>query len=378
MRVTVSCFGRFLLIAGLCQAWTGDSIVPQNPKFVLFGDSYTDTGFSVYSSLPDEGNPLGNPSISSDLYSNGINWLKYVTTQYNSTSYYVFDFAKASATTDNAITSIHTNIPAFVDQVSKFYLPHAEDLQTIYNMTSSNTYVGIWFGINDIFSSYLTKTTAELYDLYLNKISISYWSAVQSLYDSGLRNFFFNLVPAMHLSPAVSEKMRSRAREAIELYNSMIIAGNKKFLADNPDATGTVIDIYDLYETIIDKYESYGFSTVDTYCYRYMNGTPFIDAYYAECSYPVNKYFWINTIHVTTDVHNYIGRAVALQLYKVFGLSYNGLTSLEVNTYAVAPDTSAITINLPSTTNIASSTYKFGDSMQLKPYGKVYVEQDMI
>lgn len=69
------------------------------PNYWLsFGDSYTQTGFSINGTQPTLGNPLGNPAYPGYTATGGPNWIDVATTQYNHSALLAYNFAVGGST----------------------------------------------------------------------------------------------------------------------------------------------------------------------------------------------------------------------------------------------------------------------------------------
>ncbi|KAK9476118.1 GDSL-like Lipase/Acylhydrolase-domain-containing protein [Lipomyces japonicus] len=343
----------------------------------IFGDSYSDTGFNVNYTLPNINNAFGNPNIHGTFGSNGINWLKYLATSYNSSIYYVYDFARGGATVDNAIVTLHDYIPSFVEQVESMFLPYMTGTGQVASWSAQDTIVGVWFGINDILNSYLVYSEAQLEVVYNQEIAKSYWSAIETIYKAGARDFFFMLVPPINLRPNLRTSTRPTVKSAVQEFNSMVTAGAAEFSAGHSDATTTVIDINSLFVDLISNYQSYGFDNVTGYCEAYIYGVPFGNTYYSTCPAAISSYFWLNSVHVTTEVHRYVAQAVALLLEQEFGLEASNVNaSLDfIKQNVVADVTVSSTLEIDFTTLAATEPTAVTSKLS-KPFGKVWVVQE--
>ena len=67
---------------------------------IVFGDSYTSTGFSLQGAGPSAANPMGNPDYPGFTSSNGPNWIDFLTTTYNATFVKTINLAVGGATVD--------------------------------------------------------------------------------------------------------------------------------------------------------------------------------------------------------------------------------------------------------------------------------------
>lgn len=124
-----------------------------NSTFLLSGDSYTATGFSISGTPPSVGNPLGNPTYPGSTTTGGENWIDAATTKTNHSLILTYNFAYSGATIDAALVApFDPSIRSLVDQVTQFTTWSAAKNPKPW--TSSNALFSIWIGINDIGSTY--------------------------------------------------------------------------------------------------------------------------------------------------------------------------------------------------------------------------------
>ena len=132
-----------------------------HPALTLFivdispsGDSYTQTGFNVNSTLPNTSNPLGNPAFPGWTAVGGANWVGYVTTTYNRSLIYTYNYAYGGATIDaKLVTPYQPTVQSLTDQVNSF-LSTAAKKPASTPWTSGNALFSVWIGINDIGNSW--------------------------------------------------------------------------------------------------------------------------------------------------------------------------------------------------------------------------------
>lgn len=284
------------------------------------GDSYTSTAFSVFSTLPSESNPFGNPTFNMTYSTNGINWIKYLATEYNSSTYVVYNLAVAGSTIDNNITNFRPNYRSFVEQVEQTYLPYlspsgAYVLEGSVTWNPAETTTTVWFGINDIVTTYQEYNTAVARVSLYARMMQSYWSAVETLYKSGMKNFIIMTVPAIDYQLAYSDQQLTLLHAAITDYNAVLKSSAESFAAMHRDDTKLeVVDMYLAVWYIVDNYKSFGFEVQRAFCEAYADGVPFPDTWYADCEYPADDYVYINSAHVTTDVHRQFAQIIATKL----------------------------------------------------------------
>ncbi|KAH0588418.1 hypothetical protein H2248_004267 [Termitomyces sp. 'cryptogamus'] len=134
---------------------TSSPTLPINANYWFsFGDSYTQTGFDPALTLPAIGNPLGNPTYPGYTATGGENWVDYVTTKFNNSLLFTYNYAYGGATIDATLVAPYTpTVLSLTDQVNQF-LSGAGTQPVATPWTSTNSLFSIWIGINDIGNSY--------------------------------------------------------------------------------------------------------------------------------------------------------------------------------------------------------------------------------
>lgn len=129
-------------------------VAPIELKSHFSGDSYTQTGFTPTGTLPAVGNPLGNPPYPGYTATGGENWVDYVTTTYNRSLVFTYNYAYGGATIDaKLVTPYEPTVLSLTDQVNQF-LNSVASKPASTPWTSANALFSIFIGINDIGNSY--------------------------------------------------------------------------------------------------------------------------------------------------------------------------------------------------------------------------------
>lgn len=116
------------------------------------GDSYSETGFKPSSTLPSIGNPLGNPPYPGHTAVGGENWVDFLTTTYNNSLTFTYNFAWGGATIDAKLVTPGQGI-SLTNEVNTFLNKFASKPPSTPWQTP-NTLFSMWIGINDIGYSY--------------------------------------------------------------------------------------------------------------------------------------------------------------------------------------------------------------------------------
>jgi len=120
----------------------------------ISGDSYTQTGFDPLSTLPNSENPFGNPPYPGWTSASGPNWVGFVTTAYNNSLLYTYNYAYGGATINATLVEPwQPTVLSLIDQVNQF-LDGAAKKPPATPWTSQNSLFSVWIGINDIGNSW--------------------------------------------------------------------------------------------------------------------------------------------------------------------------------------------------------------------------------
>jgi hypothetical protein len=129
---------------------------------------------------------------------NGLNWIGYLITEFNSTLTYSYNFAYGGATVSASLVEPYeSTVLCFDNQTAEFEGSIASHPSTT-PWTSEDTLVGVWLGVNDVGNSYyLANSTLET--LY-PEIMSTYFGLLQEIYTAGARNFAILNVPREFVS----------------------------------------------------------------------------------------------------------------------------------------------------------------------------------
>lgn len=271
--------------------------IPQTAKYWFsFGDSYTQTGFVPNGTLPAIGNPLGNPPYPGLTATPGANWVDFVTTTYNNSLLFTYNYAYGGATIDATLVQPYTpTVLSLTDQVNEFLNTVASKPATT-SWKSSDTLFSVWIGINDIgHSYYLSGDRNAFSDILLN----AYFALVQKLYNTGARNFLFINVPPVNRSPlmlAQPASAQATEKAVISDYNSKLAVRVAAFKQNNRDVTTWLWDSNAAFTQVLNNPMKYGFKDATTY------GTgPGI--------------FWGNNYHPSSAAHKIFGQEIGQLLH---------------------------------------------------------------
>ncbi|PPR01412.1 hypothetical protein CVT24_006250 [Panaeolus cyanescens] len=262
-----------------------------------FGDSYTQTWFNITGPLPNDANPIGNPEYPGWTSTGGENWVGYVTTKYNNTKLYTYNFAYGGAVIDDTlVTPWQPNLIHMDDQVDIF-LDNLASKPATTPWTSKNSLFSFWIGINDIGNSFwLPGDRGDFSDVLMNR----YFELVQKLYNVGARNFLFVNVPPLDRSPlqlASNPESQALEKAVIEGYNTRLVAKAKAFQKANKGVTLYFWDSNKAFTRILDNPQAYGFKDATSYG-------------------PGDDIFWGDNYHPSSAAHKFFGEEVGRQVLK--------------------------------------------------------------
>lgn len=119
-----------------------------------FGDSYTTTYSVPENTLPDVGNPMGNPSYPGTTSTGGPNWVGILTTALNSSLVLTYSYAYPGAIIDPAI--FEPGLPGLlplIDPIDGQFLAEggAGSKPSTSPWTSENSLFSVWIGLNEFY-----------------------------------------------------------------------------------------------------------------------------------------------------------------------------------------------------------------------------------
>ncbi|KAL2130376.1 hypothetical protein VTI74DRAFT_6538 [Chaetomium olivicolor] len=266
---------------------------PGGVKYLItFGDSYSQTGFDITGTKPAPGNPLGNPPLPGWTASGGLNWVGFLTSQFNTSTVLTYNFAYGGATTNATLVQPYAStVLSFIDQVAQFSGSIASK-PSYAPWTASNTLFGVWMGVNDVGNSWWESD----YESILSQIMDSYFGRLQVLYDAGARNFVLLTVPPTQRSPLMLQgtaESQQGLAAGIAKYNAAIATRLVSFKSKNSGVTAKIVDTQTPFNTALDKPTAYG--APNATCYN-SDGT--------SC-------LWFNDYHPGIKINELVAKAVA-------------------------------------------------------------------
>ncbi|PBK97763.1 hypothetical protein ARMGADRAFT_987678 [Armillaria gallica] len=277
-------------------------------KYVYaFGDSYTfvqgTAGHANFSFIGDAANYsfspgelLSNEIVPKNTSSEGSNWLEFLTGCFSglpaACDKQLWDFAFAGADIDANLLPLHHDFTVpLVDQVEQ-WIVYAS---AVIPHPPRETLTAWWIGINDTGDTVDNHTITDINAFWETEM-LSYFRAVQSAYDNGLKQHLFINVPPGERSPLANTNATKAdiLKSHVDGYNAALQNHVQLFSRRNQGAVTLMFDANVWFNSVLDQPASYGFNDVTGYC---------------TCADPAG-YFWYNTGHPTERVHRLLAEAI--------------------------------------------------------------------
>ncbi|TGO20107.1 hypothetical protein BTUL_0001g01160 [Botrytis tulipae] len=297
--------------------------------FLAFGDSYTFVqgtyGRQNYSFIGDlqhfsytPAQILSNEIIQNQLGTSagGPNWVEYLTSCFSGlpsrcSKKQLWDFAFAGSDVSTTYTALHHNYTVSLENQILEWSTYA---QPIIPMEPSKTLVAIWIGINDIGDTdsytFPSHNATDFPSLYTNIITTEF-TAIETIYNAGFRNFLFMNLPPLQRTPPNLIRAAGPLPNTTMLtsYNQILNSSALHFAATHPGTKAMVFDTFSFLSSVLDDPAPYGIKNITNYCPRY--DAPDIATNYASYGcLPIPDYFWYNTGHITYHTHEILAKEV--------------------------------------------------------------------
>ncbi|KAG9004189.1 hypothetical protein FRB94_002621 [Tulasnella sp. JGI-2019a] len=267
-----------------------------HPKYwFAFGDSYTTTGFNITTGpLPNLSNPFGNPAYPGigPCADNLTNWIDDLTTVYNKSLIFTYNFAYNGAVIDESlVTPYLPTVLTIKDQVDQ-YLATVASRPESTPWTPENSIFSFFIGINDIKHTWNASGSRTAFD---DVLLDDYFGLVEKVYDTGARNFLFFDVPPVNVSPLMlAEPVASQTTQGVIIdgFNARLAARVAQFDLSEKGVKALFYNGNTRVKQILKDPKKYGF--VD-------NSTFGIDS---------SQYCWCNNYHLSPGVHSYFAQDI--------------------------------------------------------------------
>ncbi|KAI5304524.1 hypothetical protein KEM56_006406 [Ascosphaera pollenicola] len=240
-------------------------------------------------------------------------------TDYSPTELYFNKIKKNEVCLD---TPLHHSFSIQFDEQISLWSNHTSQYIPV---DKNRALVATFIGINDIqdTSKYLLNETGPGFSQLYNKIIGTQYDGLQTLYQSGFKNFLvFGLPPLDKSPPNLKKENPSPNATMIHTWNSIVQEKAKQFEKQNADSNLFYFDLYDYLDGILKNASTYGFKNTTAICDAY--GQADVGWNYEKygCQ-PIEEYFWYNTGHITYAVHKLLGNELTsfLQGKSNFGRS---------------------------------------------------------
>ncbi|KAF8223370.1 hypothetical protein L208DRAFT_1317048, partial [Tricholoma matsutake] len=210
-----------------------------------FGDSYSDTGFAANNTASATG--VTQPILWTSHADPGLckKWVNYVTTTYNASLVFTYNYAYRGATLDATLVQPFT--------------PTARNLLQYRHGKCSEPLFSVWIGPGGISAiDARCRGLTRFSDIVLN----TYFASVQKLvrltqYLVNFINFLFINVPPFHRTPR-SASSHSPQQAIIAGYNRKLSAKVTAFKENNEGVSTLLYDVYTKFTAILDDPTAYG------------------------------------------------------------------------------------------------------------------------
>ncbi|KAJ5599648.1 hypothetical protein N7450_000715 [Penicillium hetheringtonii] len=238
----------------------------------------------------------------------GPNWVEYLTEcgikpgliSPQSCEKQLWDFAFAGSDISTDYIPLHHNFTvSLINQTLQYQQYAYKPLSKLFRPKES--LIAIWIGINDINDS--SKYSVDFAKFYENLIK-TVFNSVTDLYNLGHRSFLFMNLPPLDRTPGnqASSSPHPNATQ-IKWYNDALIEHAHLFQREKMDVEARVFDAHTHLSKILDHPARYGIVNTTNYCAGY--NQPDIEENYSNygCPTPLDQYFWFNSGHMTSHVH---------------------------------------------------------------------------
>ncbi|CAF0721644.1 unnamed protein product [Adineta steineri] len=275
-------------------------------KIIVFGDSNTDGG-NVYK-LTNNTWPI-TPPYYQGRFTNGPNWFDRLNASSKS------NYAYGGATTDNNFVKGYTKlnlvlVPGIRQQIASYF---NDTLNTTINF--NRTMYILWAGGNDFIANS---------SITVSSLTNSFMNSVRDLLKFGAKNILiFNQAP-IQVYPYFSRQNLSATYTALTLQINNALQASLNSTRNN--YTNVSIQTFDL-NALVTKVvanQSYPFANNVSKCWDNVNLTTVA----LLCSDPTT-YVFIDSIHMTTPVHQLIADAVTPLL--TYTYTYNGYSKMNLS-----------------------------------------------
>ncbi|CAO3607048.1 unnamed protein product [Cunninghamella blakesleeana] len=265
--------------------------------FFSFGDSYTTQYLNLDTLTYPDPNELSS--------TNGKNWVHYFTSNNKLVNW---DIAYNSAPIENSLVKQDPKVTDLNKQITELFPRYF--LNNNKTWASNETLYGIWVGINDIGLLATRNDTANM-----NQLMAKYKDLINELYKKEARHFVLINVPPIEKSPKWSKEAPTQIKNLVTEFNEGLkaLVGCLKLLEGYKSVT--LIDSYSILNDVINHPSNYGIKDVENTCPDWKNPEKY------NC-HPINEYFWLNNLHLTSRVHEILADKITEQFLLYFTFQF--------------------------------------------------------
>ncbi|KAJ5194187.1 Lipase GDSL [Penicillium cf. griseofulvum] len=298
---------------------------------IAFGDSYTyvqgTLGHQNFSFIGDQFNLAYDAKT---LFSNkivqnqtataegGPNWVEYLTncgvhqglTSPQNCKKQLWDFAFAGADISTEYTPLHHNFTvSLVDQINQFRQHGHPALQhNLPGFKQDKTLIALWIGINDINDS--AKYAVDFPTFY-KSLTDTLFASVETLYRLGYRSYLFMNLPPLDRTPGNQAKSNpSPSAAQVGWYNAALADQAAAFGEKHKEAQVMLFDAHARLAAMLDEPRKYGIVNTTNFCAGYDQPDIAVEYEKYGCPTSLEQYFWFNSGHMTSHVHEVLAGKV--------------------------------------------------------------------
>ncbi|KAK6337607.1 hypothetical protein TWF730_003002 [Orbilia blumenaviensis] len=273
-----------------------------------FGDSYTNTNFSIDGVQPSVGNPLGNPAGAWRKDKHDATWIPYITTKYNNTVTLVYNLARSGAaltyTNENttSLKSFKGQLNLFASKYASLPIEQTPWKQNVETMYSS------WFGINDVNGIFGSGGNST--DPRIDELTTLQFSLLDQLYfDFDAKAFLVINLPPLEKAPLFASDTE-RMEGIVKAWNNNLARKVRQFKDEHPIASILLIDGYTIMKNLTEN-----------------------------PTYGVKNGIWADKLHVKTQVHKVLAKEISKALESIVIVPGNGTIGAPSTSFAIPTPT---------------------------------------
>lgn len=217
----------------------------------------------------------------------------------------LWNFAYAGAGVGDQWVPKHTpyTIP-LVNQTARYLTYGDPVLRSKGKINKSTALVTMWIGVNDIFDTVTYKPANVSYEAFWSsEINGMFQQSVLPLYESGFKNFLFlNLPPLDRTAGNQRTSTPYPSKAQVDLWGSILANRTQTFQATYTDSKAMMYDANTFLNGVMDNPSQYGITRTSSYCPAWNQIGVLTNPAAYGCS-SLDKYFWYNAAHMSSQVH---------------------------------------------------------------------------